>query len=316
MATATYAFNPSNQLVITWTSATFGTDYGAVVVPGAPNAVEGTTVANFSGAADGTDGGVGVALQHNAGDGEGNQAFLFAVAQRKTATTVDLVYGYEGVVGNLDDVAVADISSVTVGLRSDGKVFLNGTQVASFDPTGSVSTADGLFGVAFSGDPANVLVLDSDWTDTAGALIDDGTYVLPDGQPIKYMDWDEYRWRKEMDRSSTTDFPIYWTWKSTTNGTVVALWPTPDNDCLEYRFEMHVPQGPLETDGTDDNTTILMPWRPLWLGALYLALNERGEEIGEPGNIADTRYRDALLDAIEQNNDNQTDLGNLDMRRP
>lgn len=313
MATATYAFNTSDQLVITWTGTTFGTDYGAVVVPGAPSAVEGTTVANFSGAADGTDGGVGVALQHNQGDGDGNQAFLFAVAQRKTATTVDLVYGYEGAVGNLDDVAVTDISSVTVGLRSDGKVFLNGTQVASFDPTGSTSTADGLFGVAFSGDPANVLVIDSDWTGTAGRLIDDGTYILPDASDMRYMDWDEFRWREELGRQSNDPFPLYWTWKPTTDGMRVAIWPAPDNDLIEYRFDMHVPQGPFELDGTDDNTEVTVPWRPLYLGGLFLALNERGEEMGEPGNIAERRYRDALLDAIDQNDDNWKEMRNLDM---
>lgn len=313
MAVATFDFNASNQLVITWTSAVVGTDFGAVTVPGSASAVEGTTVANFSGAGDGTDGAVGVALQHNETDGGGSQAFLYAVAQRKTSTTVDLFYGDETANSTLADVAVADITAVTVGLRNDGKVFLNGTQVASFTPAG-VSVASGVFGVAFSGDPANVLVTDSDWTQEAGALIDDGTYTLPDASQMYYMDWDEYRWRKELDRTGTTTLPAYWSWKSTTNGTVVAIWPAPDNDCLEFRFDMHVPQGPLELDGTDDATEITVPWRPLYLGGLYLALNERGEEIGEPGGVAERRYRDALLDAADQNDQNELETWNLDMR--
>jgi len=42
-----------------------------------------------------------------------------------------------------------------------------------------------------------------------------------------------------------------------------------------------------------------MPHRPVYLGALYLALNERGEEMGEPGGKAEQRYRVALNSAIE-----------------
>jgi len=55
----------------------------------------------------------------------------------------------------------------------------------------------------------------------------------------------------------------------------------------------------LETDGTDDDTTIYLPWRPIMLGALSDALNERGEEIGEPGNVAERRYMAALGAALE-----------------
>jgi hypothetical protein len=62
---------------------------------------------------------------------------------------------------------------------------------------------------------------------------------------------------------------------------------------------MFVPPARLEVDGSDDATLVPVPDNPLYLGALQLALNERGEEIGEPGNVAERRYENALGAAIE-----------------
>lgn len=67
-----------------------------------------------------------------------------------------------------------------------------------------------------------------------------------------------------------------------------------------FQLDMMSEPDLLESDGTDDSTNIVVPERPLYLGALYLALNERGEEIGEPGNMAQSRYYDALGAAIEK----------------
>lgn len=55
----------------------------------------------------------------------------------------------------------------------------------------------------------------------------------------------------------------------------------------------------LESDGSTDNVVVLVPHRPVYLGALFMGLNERGEEIGEPGNIAQGRYYNALNAAME-----------------
>lgn len=41
-------------------------------------------------------------------------------------------------------------------------------------------------------------------------------------------------------------------------------------------------------------TTFKVPWEPVYEGALMFALNERGEELGEPGNTAEKRFTIAL----------------------
>lgn len=70
----------------------------------------------------------------------------------------------------------------------------------------------------------------------------------------------------------------------------------------ERNFEMlaHIPQEDLSVTSEDDvATTIYLPTRPIIMGALYYAYNERGEEMGEPGGIAEQRYQRSLASAIE-----------------
>lgn len=79
-------------------------------------------------------------------------------------------------------------------------------------------------------------------------------------------------------------------------GYKLRLYPLPD-DTYRLRLPFWVAEAELETDGSDDTTSITIPERPIRLGALFLAFNERGEEIGEPGNIAERKYREALTAA-------------------
>lgn len=67
-----------------------------------------------------------------------------------------------------------------------------------------------------------------------------------------------------------------------------------------WRAYWYIPQAKLALDGTDDSTQIVLPARPIELFALYLALNERGEEMGQPGGLAATAAKDALASAIER----------------
>lgn len=62
----------------------------------------------------------------------------------------------------------------------------------------------------------------------------------------------------------------------------------------QYRLYHFTPQEPLE----DDADSIVVPWRPVVLLATMYALNERGEELGEPGNLAERKYINALGNAI------------------
>jgi hypothetical protein len=71
-------------------------------------------------------------------------------------------------------------------------------------------------------------------------------------------------------------------------------------DATYYMYvRCHDPEAEIDPD-TDVAREIAAPSRPLILGATYLALNERGEELGEPGSLAETRYRIALAAEIER----------------
>jgi len=75
------------------------------------------------------------------------------------------------------------------------------------------------------------------------------------------------------------------------------VYPIPDAS-YTITSKWYVPQAELEVDGTDDDTSITVPSSVVVLGAVYLAMNERGEELGEPGHIVERRYREALSEAI------------------
>lgn len=61
-----------------------------------------------------------------------------------------------------------------------------------------------------------------------------------------------------------------------------------------YTFYFIIPQEELSANGD----TCSVPWRPVRDLALMYALDERGEEIGEPGGRAERRYLETLAAAI------------------
>ena len=87
-----------------------------------------------------------------------------------------------------------------------------------------------------------------------------------------------------------------------------------------WRTYWYAPQAELALDGTADNTGIVLPERPLFLRTLYYALNERGEEMGEPGGIAERKSDKAATAAKEidmqvQKKTNEKDMTNLEFLR-
>ncbi|MGH3055164.1 MAG: hypothetical protein ACRDL7_09330, partial [Gaiellaceae bacterium] len=77
------------------------------------------------------------------------------------------------------------------------------------------------------------------------------------------------------------------------------LYPAPTAaDVIE--LQLWTPAPVLLQDGTTDDVNILIPDRPVFQLALMYALNERGEEIGEPGNLAEQRWLSALAVAREK----------------
>ena len=79
------------------------------------------------------------------------------------------------------------------------------------------------------------------------------------------------------------------------------------------RSYWYVPQVDLALDGTDDDTEVLLPSRCVELRAVFYALNERGEEMGMFGGIADKRSTDAIGAAMEVDATIQQKIAELDI---
>jgi len=79
------------------------------------------------------------------------------------------------------------------------------------------------------------------------------------------------------------------------------------------RSYWYVPQADLALDGTDDSTVLLLPSRCVELRAVFYALNERGEEMGTFGGIADRRSTDAIAAAMELDATIQQKIAELDI---
>jgi len=87
-----------------------------------------------------------------------------------------------------------------------------------------------------------------------------------------------------------------------------------------WRTYWYVPQAELALDGTDDTTEIKLPQRAVFLQALFYALNERGEEMGEPGGVAEMRAKRAASAAMEldmqvNKKSDDNDMTNLEAMR-
>lgn len=95
---------------------------------------------------------------------------------------------------------------------------------------------------------------------------------------------------------------------------ILEVYPTPTTSRI-MRMRFWTAADELDPDGTDDSKRIRIPDRPVYLLALFHALNERGEEIGEPGNVAESRYVDALAFAMEKDINMAQRSGRYDWRR-
>jgi hypothetical protein len=73
----------------------------------------------------------------------------------------------------------------------------------------------------------------------------------------------------------------------------IVLWPRPDAD-YSLDFRCKIPQGDL----TDGSTVIKAPWRPIYLGAYAMAIDERGDDQGAALDKAMMAYKQSLGDYI------------------
>jgi hypothetical protein len=95
------------------------------------------------------------------------------------------------------------------------------------------------------------------------------------------------------------DEPVYFSLapSPTADTQILTVYPAPASADNNVTLRFWTPVAELEVDGTDDSTVIYLNERALYLGLLWLALNERGEELGEPGGVAESRWIRAKHDA-------------------
>lgn len=120
------------------------------------------------------------------------------------------------------------------------------------------------------------------------------------GDPLTYIDPNTMERLFQADRDHTADDPFHFTLEKNADndGWNLVLYPMP-SAARHIRIRFNTPEAVL-VPSTDAALVINVPNRPVYLGSLYLAFNERGEEIGEPGGIAERRYLDAKASAVEQ----------------
>lgn len=120
-----------------------------------------------------------------------------------------------------------------------------------------------------------------------------------DGDQLLLVTPEQMEQLYQTSRDETSTDPSYFTLRQSPDraGLQMVLWPTP-TAARHIRMRFWTPEDEVDPD-TDSARTMLVPDRVLYLGTVMLALNERGEEMGEPGNVAERRFYSALSQAIE-----------------
>ena len=112
---------------------------------------------------------------------------------------------------------------------------------------------------------------------------------------LALITYDEYKRKQQLDRDEQQLDPCAFALKQADDGDgyYIYIWPTPDAS-RRLRITFWTPQAELSIDGTDDATDIVVPNPPVEAYAHMTAANERGEEIGEPGNLLERRWQRRL----------------------
>ena len=120
------------------------------------------------------------------------------------------------------------------------------------------------------------------------------------GWPMIHVADDDRRRLEAQNNTLTADYPSFFSLRNDGTNLYLDMPWAPSGSADHAEIDFLTEPALLESDGTDDDTVITLNERAIYLGAVYLAVNERGEEIGEPGNMAERRYYEALAAAIEK----------------
>lgn len=122
-----------------------------------------------------------------------------------------------------------------------------------------------------------------------------------------------------IDGNTTSTYPRIFALKANSSGDgfeIEITYPVDSGlSARDWRTYWYVPQDDLALDGTDNGTSILLPSRPIEMQAIFYALNERGEEMGEPGGVAASRAKAALAAALENDMQVQKKSDEIDIKR-
>jgi hypothetical protein len=120
-----------------------------------------------------------------------------------------------------------------------------------------------------------------------------------DGEALHQMAQTTFDSREDAirTRTSSTARPDRFALLPSSNG--IGLYLDQPTDATYYLYLLFQdPEAEIDVD-TDSARSLVAPTAPVLAGAVYYALNERGEEMGEPGGVAERRYLSALGTAIE-----------------
>lgn len=125
---------------------------------------------------------------------------------------------------------------------------------------------------------------------------------------LKEIDLSEIIYLDTLAQDDYSD-PVYFALDNTA-GDVLKLWVHPrPADQRSIDITLCIPQARLETN--DLATNISIPTRPLLMGAVWHAMEERGEELGTRGFFNEARYMEALQTAIARDSAGQGDAFEL-----
>lgn len=146
-------------------------------------------------------------------------------------------------------------------------------------------------------------------------LFDDVNDTDTNGQMRLISEAKRYR-NYQGDRSLENLEPIDFSLVMAADGDnwLIRLWPAPSAS-RTLRINFWTPQAELTLTSADDSTEIIIPNRPVELYAYGMALNERGEELGEPGNLAERNYLNALGAAKENDMHGRIRVNEYEMYR-
>ena len=122
----------------------------------------------------------------------------------------------------------------------------------------------------------------------------------PQGDAMTLITEDSRLQKSQGDTGLTDETPLQFSLAhaATGDGWQLRLWPEP-SAASHLRVTFATPQAELEIDGTDNATEVIVPNSVVEAYAHMALANERGEEIGEPGNLLERRWQRLLGGAIE-----------------